>query len=173
MTPKWLSSSTPDEGLPRLQRRPMPDLGDKIVMLVSLRDCAPYLGVWPPVLDELAAVATRLLLVPGGPLVLGDGEMTRLCLPPGQWDTALGHFRIYASESHPGLVGDMAKRDGDAPMRLSPYRTSLVHTVKRGRGMTFFWDFGGGVRMPRKYLSSLPRPRTDAMLTGLSEGGEP
>ena len=173
MTTEWPIDGIPDEGPPRLRPRPIPELGDKLVMLVSLRDCAPYLGVWPPVLDELAAVATRLLLVPGGPLVLEDGETTRLCLPPGQWDTAFGHFRIYASESHPGLVGDMVKRDGDVPMRLSPYRTSLVHTVKRELGMTFFWEFRSGVRMPRKYLTSLQHLRTDAMLTGLPEGGEP
>ena len=74
---RFLIDCVPDDALPRLQPRPLPYAIDKLVLLlVSLRDCAPFMETWPPDLDELAVVATRLLLVPGGPLVLEDGVLT-------------------------------------------------------------------------------------------------
>ena len=58
-----------DEGLPRLSPR---RLGQDSV-LVTFADCAPYLTARPFQLDELLIVLVRLLTVPGGPLVSGDG----------------------------------------------------------------------------------------------------
>ena len=75
---RFLIDRLPDEALPRLQPRPSKEHGDVVVMLVSLEDCAPFLETRPADIYELAAVATRLLLLPGGPLVLEDGRTLRL-----------------------------------------------------------------------------------------------
>ena len=69
----------PDEGLPRLSPRRLGRHG----VLVTFADCAPYLTARPFQLDELLVVLVRLLTVPGGPLVSGDGiplvpRLTRL-----------------------------------------------------------------------------------------------
>ena len=77
MKKKWPIDRIRSEALPRLvpHRRPG---ALHLVALVSLKDCTPFLGTWPPDFDEVVAVVTRLLLVPGGPLVLEDGQTTRL-----------------------------------------------------------------------------------------------
>ena len=109
MTTEWPIDGIPDDALPRLLPRPLvftetgtmtygpqgkgksPTTG--FFVMVALTDCAPLLGTWPPDLDELVAVATRLLLLPGGPLVLGDGRTTRL-RRHRSGETAFGHDRI-------------------------------------------------------------------------------
>ena len=109
MTTEWPIDGIPDDALPRLLPRPLaftetgtmtcdPQDRDKspttgFFVLVALTDCVPLLGTWPPDLDELVAVATRLLLVPGGPLVLYDGRTTRL-RRHRSGETAFGHDRI-------------------------------------------------------------------------------
>ena len=59
----------PDEDLPRLSPRRLGRHG----VLVTFADCAPFLTARPFQLDELLVVLVRLLTVPGGPLVSGDG----------------------------------------------------------------------------------------------------
>ena len=45
---RFLIDRIPDEALPRLEPRRPSGTDSAVVMLVSLRDCAPYLGTWPP-----------------------------------------------------------------------------------------------------------------------------
>ena len=75
---RFLIDRIPDKDLPRLQARMVQTFPLGMVKLVTLHDCAPFMETWPPDFDELVSVATRLLLLPGGPLVLEDGETTRL-----------------------------------------------------------------------------------------------
>ena len=55
----------PDESLPRLVAR----LRGCGIVLATLEDCAPFMTTLPLDTDELRRVLTRLLMVPGGPLV--------------------------------------------------------------------------------------------------------
>ena len=172
---RFLIDRIPDKDLPRLQPRPLPYAIDKLVLLlVSLRDCAPYLETWPPDFDELSEVATRLLLVPGGPLVLEDGKTLRL-RRPGPDEPVLVHDRIRALESARGLVcldSDLVWLDRDVPQCVSAaILVRLVRSVQDNLKRTFFWYTGSGIRMSRAYLPELAHPRTDAMLAGLPEGG--
>ena len=200
MTPKWLIDRVPDEDLTRLQPRPMSfsfvksrwiigdisyadlrRMGARCLMttwdwlvLVSLRDCAPYLGMWPPDFDELVAVATRLLLVPGGPLILEDGETTRLRCSDYR-RTAFGRDRIHAME--PGLAChtvDMVRRDSDVPQYISrAHLAGLRRLVRREMERYFLSRDDGMLEMHCARLPELMRPRIDPMLAGLPEGGEP
>lgn len=200
MTPKWLIDSIPDESLPRLRPRPMSFsfvkarwiIGDisyadlrrmgarcptttwECLMLVSLRDCAPYLGMWPPDFDELVAVATRLLLVPGGPLILEDGETT-LLRRPGYGRTAFGRDRIHAMV--PGLAChtvDMVRRDSDVPQYISrAHLAGLRRLVRREMESYFRRRDDGTLEMHCARLPELMRPRIDPMLAGIPDGGEP
>ena len=61
---RFLIDRIPDEALPRLEPRTSSGTDSEFVMLVRLRDCAPFMETWPPDFDELVAVATRLLLLP-------------------------------------------------------------------------------------------------------------
>lgn len=200
MTPKWLIDRVPDEDLTRLQPRPMlfslvkarwitrdisyADLrrtGARCLLtnwgclvLVSLRDCSPYLGMWPPDFDELVAVATRLLLVPGGPLILEDGETTRLRRSDHAC-TAFGRDRIHALD--PGLACntvDMVHGDSDVPQCISrAHLAGLRRLVRREMEHYFLPRSDGTLEMCCARLPELMRPRIDPMLAGLPEGGEP
>ena len=174
---RFLIDRIPDDALPRLQPRPLPYAIDKLVLLlVSLRDCAPYLETWPPDLDELSEVATRLLLVPGGPLVLEDGKTLRL-RRPGPDEPVLVHGRIRALEIARGLVcldSDLVWLDRDVPKCVSAaILVSLVSSVQDNLARTFFRCTGSGFRMSRACLLELAplRTATDTMLAGLPEGG--
>ena len=193
MTPKWLIDRVPDEDLTKLQPRPMSFsfvkarwiIGDisyadlrrmgarclmtwSCLMLVSLRDCAPYLGMWPPDFDELVAVATRLLLVPGGPLILEDGETTRLRRSDYR-RTAFGRDRIRAME--PGLAChtvDMVRRDSDVPQYISRAQLAGLRRLVRREMESYFLSRGDGtLEMPCARLPERMRPRIDPMLAGL------
>ena len=143
MTTEWPIDGIPDDALPRLLPRPLvsTDTGVKIYdpqdkdkstttgffVLVALTDCAPFLGTWPPDLDELVAVATRLLLVAGGPQVGGDGRATPLRRPtPG------GRPNMFLSPSGgrtgPGCAAWCGARwsttSGDATTTRSRWSTS-------------------------------------------------
>lgn len=161
-----------DEDLPRLQPRPLPYVFDKLVLLlVGLRDCAPFMETWPPDLDELSEVAARLLLVPGGPLVLEDRKTMRL-RRPGPDEPVLVHDRVRALENAPGLVcldSDLVWLDCDVPQRVSAaILVSLVRSVQDNLKRTFFWYTGSGFRMSRAYLPALaPPPRADTLLAGI------
>ena len=167
--PRFLIDRFPDEALPRLEPRPSKEHGDVVVMLVSLEDCAPYLETRPADIYELAAVATRLLLLPGGPLVLEDGRTLRLRqLRKGE--TAFSYDGIWASAQDPGLVcftSYMVRQDGDVPRCVGPdYHVSMRHTVRELLQAAFLPD-RDALGMARVLLPELaPPPRPDAMLAG-------
>lgn len=163
---RFLIDRVPDKDLPRLQPRPIPTLG--MVKLVSLKDCAPFMETWPPVFDELVAVATKLLLLPGGPLVLEDGKTTRLRSPgPGETSPALA--RVRASPACPGLVclvRDLVRQADDEPLRIDRAdRASLARRVMLEMD-TFFWFCREGKRMFDSCLPEMLHRRVDAMLAG-------
>ena len=185
MTTEWPIDGIPDDALPRLLPRPLvsTDTGLKIYdpqdkdkspttgffVMVSLRDCAPFLGTWPPDLNELAAVATRLLLLPGGPLVLEDGRTTRLRRHrPGE--PAFGQDRILGIDI--GLVcytTDMAWAPEHAPQPIGrAHRAGLRRLVRREMGQYFRRRDDNALEMVDKHLKKLAHPRTDAMLAGVT-----
>lgn len=166
---RFLIDRIPDKDLPRLQPRPIPTLD--MVKLVSLKDCAPFMETWPPDFDELVAVATRLLLLPGGPRVLEDGKTTRLRLPgPDKPPPAVA--RVRASPVCPGLVcvvRDLVQRADDEPLRIARMdRIRLARRVRRELD-AFFWLCRDGNRMFDSYLPEMLPRRVDAMLAGVQE----
>ena len=184
MNTKWPIDGIPDDALPRLLPRPLvsTDTGVKIYdptdkdkptttgffVLVALTDCAPFLGTWPPDLDELVAVATRLLLVPGGPLVLADGRTTRLRRHrPGE--TAFGHDRILGFDI--GLVcytTDMVWAPEHVPQPIGrAHRAGLRRLVRREMEHYFRRRDDNALEMVDRHLKELVYPRTDSMLAGV------
>ena len=168
MKKKWPIDRIRNEALPRLvpHRRPG---ALHLVALVSLKDCAPFMETWPPVFDELVAVATRLLLLPGGPLVLEDGKTTRLRLP-GPDKPPPDLERIWALQTFRGLfchTRDLVQRaDDDEPLRINRMdRERLARHVMRELD-TFFWFCRDGNMMFDTYLPEMLHRRVDAMLAG-------
>ena len=167
---RFLIDRLPGEALQRLQPRPSKAHGDVVVMLVSLEDCAPFLETRPADIYELAAVATRLLLLPGGPLVLEDGRTLRLRqLRKGE--TAFGYDGIFASAQDQGLVcfaDYMVRQDGDVPRCIGPdYHVSMRYNVRELLQAAFLPD-RDALGMARVLLPGLPPlPRPDAMLAGI------
>ena len=166
---RFLIDRFPDEALPRLQPRPSKEYGDTVVMLVSLEDCAPFMETRPADIYELAAVATRLLLLPGGPLVLEDGRTLRL-RQLRRGEHAFGYDGIFASAQDPGLVcfaDYMVRQDGDVPRCVGPdYHASMLDTVRESLQAAF--TDRNALGMPRVLLPGLaPLPRPDAMLAGV------
>ena len=186
MTTEWPIDGIPDDALPRLLPRPLvstatglkiydPQDKDKspttgFFVMVSLRDCAPFLGTWPPDLNELAAVATRLLLVPGGPLVLEDGRTTRL-RRPRNGETAFGHARILGFDI--GLccyISDMAWEPHHVRQPIGrAHRAGLRRLVWREMEHHFWRRDDNTFEMSDKCLKGLRTAhyrRVDAMLAG-------
>ena len=167
---RFLIDRLPDEALPRLQPRPSKEHGDVVVMLVSLEDCAPFLETRPADIYELAAVATRLLLLPGGPLVLEDGRTLRL-RQLREREPTFGYAGVWVSMDDPGLVcftSYMVRQDGDVPQCVGPdYHASMLDTVRESLQAAFLPD-RDALGMARVLLPELaPPPRPDAMLTGI------
>ena len=164
---RFLIDRIPDKDLPRLQPRPIPTL--EMVKLVSLKDCAPFMETWPPDFDELVTVATRLLLLPGGPLVLDDGRTTRLRLP-GPDKPPPAFDRIWASQVFRGLfcyTSDLVQRADDEPLRINRVlRVRLARHVMLNLD-TFFWFCRDGNMMFDTYLPEMLPRRADAMSAGL------
>ena len=130
MKKKWPIDRIRNEALPRLvpHRRPG---ALHLVALVSLKDCTPFLGTWPPDFDEVVAVVTRLLLVPGGPLVLEDGQTTRLRRLARQRNV-FGRDRIWMSGLYLVCYGDdLVSEPAHVPQPISrAHRAALVRTVR-------------------------------------------
>ena len=165
---RFLIDRIRDEDLPRLEPRTSSGTDSEFVMLVSLRDCAPFMETWPPDLDELAAVATRLLLLPGGPLVLADGRTTRLRRHrPGE--TAFGHDRVLGFDI--GLVcytTDMAWEPHHVRQPIGPaHRVGLRRLVRREMEHYFRRRDDNALEMVDRHLKDLVYPRTDSMLAGV------
>ena len=167
---RFLIDRIQDAALPRLQPRPSKVHGDVVVMLVSLEDCAPFLETRPADIYELAAVATRLLLLPGGPLVLEDGRTLRL-RQLREREPTFGYAGVWVSMDDPGLVcftSYMVRQDGDVPQCVGPdYHASMLDTVRESLQAAFLPD-RDALGMARVLLPELaPPPRPDAMLTGI------
>ena len=167
---RFLIDRIRDEDLPRLEPRPASGTDSEFVVLVSLRDCAPFMETWPPDLDELATVATRLLLLPGGPLVLEDGVLTRLS-PPRPGEAAFGHDRLWVSAARRGLICFTGNR---APLPDLPHqplgrsqRAGLVRRVKSELDKFYWWRTASTFEMIDKYQRELALPMTDPMLAGV------
>ena len=167
---RFLIDRIRDKDLPRLEPRTPAGTNSVFVMLVSLRDCAPFMETWPPDLDELAAVATRLLLVPGGPLVLEDGVLTRFS-PPWPGEAAFGHNRLWVSTGSRGLI---CFRNNLAPLPDLPHqplgrsqRTGLVRRVRRELGKFYWWRTASTFEMLDEYRMDLALPMSDPMLAGI------
>ena len=167
---RFLIDRIRDEDLPRLEPRPASGTDSEFVVLVSLRDCAPFMETWPPDLDELATVATRLLLLPGGPLVLEDGVLTRLS-PPRPGEAAFGHDRLWVSAARRGLICFTGNR---APLPDLPHqplgrsqRAGLVRRVKSELGKFYWWRTASTFEMLDEYRMDLALPMTDPMLAGV------
>ena len=159
----------PGEALPRLQPRPSKEHGDAVVMLVSLEDCAPFLETRPADIYELAAVATRLLLLPGGPLVLEDGRTLRL-RQLREREPTFGYAGVWVSMDDPGLVCFtccMGRQDGDVPQCVGPdYHASMLDTVRESLPAAF--TDRNALGLPRVLLPELaPPPRADTLLAGI------
>ena len=167
---RFLIDRIRDEDLPRLEPRTPSGTYSAFVMLVSLRDCAPFMETWPPDLDELVAVATRLLLLPGGPLVLEDGVLTRL-FPPRRGEAAFGQNRLWVSTTLRGLIcylSNLAPLPDLSHQPLGRYqRAGLVRLVRRELGKFYWWRTASTFEMLDKYRMELALPMADPMLAGI------
>ena len=161
MKKKWPIDRIRNEALPRLVPRLRPGARN-LVALVSLTDCAPFLGTWPPDFDEVVAVVTRLLLVPGGPLVLEDGQTTRLRRLPRRCP-AFGCTRIWMSGLY--LVcydGDLVSEPAHVPQPISrAHRAALARTVRH----TMKWRYWASDAFVEALLET--PLRADLMLAGI------
>ena len=167
---RFLIDRIRDKDLPRLEPRTPAGTNSVFVMLVSLRDCAPFMETWPPDLDELAAVATRLLLLPGGPLVLEDGETTRLS-PPRPGEAAFGHDRLWVSTARRGLICFLNNLAPLPDLSHQPLgrsqRAGLVRRVRRELGKFYWWRTASTFEILDEYRRELALPMTDPMLAGV------
>ena len=161
MKKKWPIDRIRNEALPRLVPRLRPG-AHHLVALVSLTDCAPFLGTWPPDFDEVVAVVTRLLLVPGGPLVLEDGQTTRMRRLPRRCP-AFGCTRIWMSGRY--LVchdGDLVSEPAHVPQPISrAHRAALARTVRN----TMKWRYWASDAFVEALLET--PVRADLMLAGI------
>ena len=161
MKKKWPIDHIRNEALPRLVPRLRPG-AHHLVTLVSLTDCAPFLGTWPPDFDEVVAVVTRLLLVPGGPLVLEDGQTTRMRRLPRRL-SAFGCTRIWMSGLY--LVcydGDLVSEPAHVPQPISrAHRAALARTVRH----TMKWRYWASDAFVEALLET--PVRADLMLAGI------
>ena len=194
MNTKWPIDGIPDDALPRLKPRPLTitigrmtvgapqdmdptrpgellaELNYSFFALVTLKDCAPFLGTWPPDLDELVAVTTRLLLAPGGPLVLEDGRTTRL-RRHRKGEAAFGYGRILSLDV--GLtchITDMVYAPHHVPQTISrAHRAGLRRVVRHEMAHYFFRHDDNTFEMFDKHLKELETSlHADAMLAGIS-----
>ena len=161
MKKKWPIDRIRGEDLPRLvpHRRPG---ALHLVALVSLKDCTPFLGTWPPDFDEVVAVLTRLLLVPGGPLVLEDGQTTR---PRrlARRRNVFGRDRIWMSGLYLVCYGDdLVAAPDDVPQPISrAQRAAMAGTVRN----TMKWLYWPDDALARALLET--PLHADLMLAGL------
>ena len=161
MKKKWPIDRIRSERLPRLRPRAVPG-ASHLVALVTLADCAPFLGTWPPDFDEVVAVVTRLLLVPGGPLVLEDGQTTRMRRLPRRCP-AFGCTRIWMSGLY--LVcydGDLVSEPAHVPQPISrAHRAALARTVRN----TMKWRYWASDAFVEALLET--PLQADLMLAGI------
>ena len=153
-----------DEGLPRLSPR---RLGQDSV-LVTFADCAPFLTARPFQLDELLIVLVRLLTVPGGPLVSGDGTPLVPRLRSLPWSVADRPADALALAD----IGLWLELDATARPDDLDHMRDWVNLGVTHRLMTVSWQ--PWWPHARDLLELFVcRNFADTMLAGLPEGGEP
>ena len=161
MKKKWPIDRIRNEALPRLVPRLRPG-AHHLVALVSLTDCTPFLGTWPPDFDEVVAVVTRLLLVPGGPLVLEDGQTTRL-RRLARRRNVFSCDRIWMSGPCLVCYGyDLVATPADVPQPISrAQRAAMAGTVRH----TMKWRYWASDAFVEALLET--PLRADLMLAGI------
>ena len=153
-----------DEGLPRLSPR---RLGQDSV-LVTFADCAPFLTARPFQLDELLIVLVRLLTVPGGPLVSGDGTPLVPRLRSLPWSVADRPADALALAD----IGLWLELDATARPDDLDHMRDWVNLGVTHRLMTVSWQ--PWWPHARDLLERVVRRNFgDTMLAGLPAGGEP
>ena len=110
----------PDESLPRLVARPR-GCG---IALATLADCAPFMTTLPLDTDELWHVLTRLLMVPGGPLVASDGTLVAPFLTDLLWHVA-ARSEDTTTLAHISLVAVFADGVGYVNLHHAEQRVGL------------------------------------------------
>ena len=154
----------PDEDLPRLVAR----LRGCGIVLATLADCAPFMTTLPLDADELWRVLTRLLMVPGGPLVASDGTLVAPYLTDLLWHVA-ARSEDTATLADISLVAVFA----DGMGYVNP------HHAKQRMGFEALCALAQAYRLrwwphARRLLETAARRNCgDAMLAGAPEGGEP
>ena len=157
-------NQVPDEDLPRLSPRRLGRHG----VLVTFADCAPFLTARPFQLDELLIVLVRLLIVPGGPLVSGDGTPLVPRLRSLPWSVADKPADALAlADIGLWLEFDATARPDDLDHMRDWVNLGVTHSL-----MTVSWQPWWPYA---KDLFDLfvCRNFADTMLAGLPEGGEP
>ena len=161
----YLIDQIPDESLPRLVAR----LRGCGIVLATLADCAPFMTTLPLDTDELWRVLTRLLMVPGGPLV--DSDRT----PGAPYLTDL-LWHVAARSEDTITLADISLcavfAEGMGYVNL--------HHVGQRVGFEAMWALSQAYRLrwwPRatRLLETAAARRNcgDTMLAGAPEGGEP
>ena len=154
----------PDEDLPRLSPRRLGRHG----VLVTFADCAPYLPARPFQLDELLIVLVRLLTVPGGPLVSGDGNPLVPRLRSLPWSVA----DRPPDELALADIGLRLELDAEARPDDLDHMRSWVDLGVTHRLMTVSWQ-PWWPRAKGLLERGVWRSFGDTMLAGVPEGGEP
>ena len=154
----------PDAVLPRLSPKRLGRHG----VLVTFADCAPFLTARPFQLDELLVVLVRLLMVPGGPLVSGDGIplVPRLMSLP--WSVAYKPADAIALAD----IGLCCEFDTTAGTDDLDHMRDWVNLGVTHRLMTISWQpwWPHARDLLERFVW---RNFGDTMLAGVPDGGEP
>ena len=154
----------PDESLPRLVAR----LHGCGIVLATLEDCAPFMTTLPLDPDELWRVLTRLLMVPGGPLVASDGTLVAPFLTDLLWHVA-ARSEDTVTLANIRLVAVFADGMGYVNLHHAEQRVGLEAMCALSRAYRMRWW-----PHARRLLETAARHNCgDAMLAGAPEGGEP
>ena len=146
----YLIDRMPDESLPRLVAR----LRGCGIVPATLADCAPFMTTLPLETDELWRVLTRLLTVPGGPLVDSDRTPGAPYLTDLLWRVAarsedtvtladvslcavfadgMGYVNLHRMEQRVGVEAMWALSQA-CRLRWWPRATRLLETAAASRG---------------------------------------
>ena len=153
-----------DEGLPRLSPRRLGRHG----VLVTFADCAPFLSMRPFSPDELLIVLVRLLTVPGGPLVSGDGNPLVPRLRSLPWSVADKPADALALAD----IGLWLELDATARFDDLDHMRDWVNLGVTHRLMTVSWQ-PWWPHAKDLLERAVWRNFGDTMLAGVPEGGEP
>ena len=160
----YLIDQIPDERLARLMARRRTSRA----LLVTFADCAPFLTARPFQLDELLIVLVRLLTVPGGPLVSGDGTPLVPRLRSLPWSVADKPADAIALAD----IGLWLELDATARPDDLDHMRDWVNLGVTHRLMTISWQ-PWWPHAKDLLERAVRRNCGDTMLAGLPAGGEP